>query len=467
VAGIGFELRRVIGKGGLSRTLGAAIAGVFVVAGPWLLTILSVFLIGLVFKGTRFGFAEQFQGAIIYAYAGSLALFSALHYLFTRIVADLVWESRHGEAAAWMLRFALAAALLSALLSGLVMALVPLSLGGGEGLYRVACVFLFIAVNVMWIVMLFVSLLRRYVAIIMVFAAGMAVAVVLVGVLGLRWGAGGAVLGYALGHALIVVGLATLALIRYRPEKPSGGLAFVIRYAGSFRALILSGALFYLGQWADKFWYWATRGEQVAGTPWRLYAPYDVPVYLAGLSIIPGLVWFVVYSETEISASIHRFLHSLGYAALDRIREAKRDLADDMRRELRDQSLFQLAFSCGAAFLILRGATDVAGGFFEAEGLIRLLAIAGAFSQFTLMTLLNFLYYFERHDEALAGAALFFVLNGIVGPLVQLALPAIPPGSGYLVAAASASALSLALILRSIPDLDRSIFRKALLREDH
>ena len=442
MAGIGFELRRVIGKGGLSRTLGAAIAGIFVVAGPWLLTIFSVFLIGIAFNNARFNFAAQFQGAIIYAYAGSLALFSAVHFLFTRIVADLVWENRHEEASAWMLRFVVGVTIASALLGGLVMALVPIDLGSGSGLYRLACSLLFVAVNVMWIIMLFVSLLRKYLAILLVFAAGMGAAVVLVSILGPAWGAGGAILGYAIGHALVVLGLLALGLLRYPPKRITGTLTFAIHKARKFGALILSGALFYLGQWADKFWFWASRGELVPGTPWLLYADYDVSVYLAGLSIIPGLVWFVIYSETEVSASIRRFLFSLGHEALGRIRVAKSNLSADLKRELRDQSLFQSVFSLGAAFLLLRGRS------LDPHAMIVLIAICGTFFQFTLMTLLNFLYYFELHNDALRAAALFCGLNGLVFPLVQLACPAIPPGSDYILATALASAQSLASLLR-------------------
>ena len=457
MAGIGFELRRVIGKGGLSRTLGAAIAGIFVVAGPWILTILSIFLIGRAFEGSRFAFGAQFQGAVIYAYALSLALFSVLHFLFTRIVADLVWEGRYAEASTWMLRFVLAAALLSAVFAGVAMALVPVDLAPGPGLYRVSCVLLFIAVNVMWIVMLFASLLKRYFAIIVIFAAGMGAAVPLVIGLGSRFGAGGAVLGYALGHALIAAGLMVLALLRYPPSRTAAGLAFVTGYARRFRSLILSGACFYLGQWVDKFWFWASRGELVPGTPWRLYPAYDIPVYFAGLSIIPGLVWFVIYSETEISASIRHFLHSLGHETLGRIREAKMKVAVDLRRELRDQSLFQLAFSLAIAFVIINARLG--------DDRTLLLAIAGAFFQFTFMTLVNFLYYFELHDEALKGAGLFLLLNGLVFPPLLFAFPQVPPGAGYLVAAAAGGAFCLAAIRRALPDLDRLIFLKSLLRE--
>jgi uncharacterized membrane protein len=463
MAGIGFELRRVIGKGGLSRSLGAALAGVLVVAGPWLMTILSISLIRAAFSRGGFGFVPQFQVAVIYSYAFSLSLFSGFHHHFTRIVADLLWEGRKAEAAGWFLRFAAAAALLAAALAVPVMALLPLDLPRGEFAYRLACVLLFVSVNLMWIVMLFVSLLRRHLAILLVFGGGMAAAVLLVGLWSGGGGAAGAILGYAAGHFLTVGGLTALILADIRPRRPEGGMRFALGYAWKHRYLVLSGFLFYLGQWADKFAFWATRGESVPGTPFRLYEAYDLPVYLGGLSIIPGLVYFVVWSETEIAAAIRRFLASLGRDSLARLRQERERLGGELRRELRDQSLFQSLFSLGAAlFLVAEG---LQRGADWASIAVRLVAVAGAFFLFTLMTLLDFLYYFELFAEALIVSACFCALNGLVFPLLALLLPSLPPGAGFLAAAAIAAALGWGFLAAAIPRLDRLIFRRSLARD--
>ena len=45
MAGIGFELRRVLQRGGILRFLGVSLAGTAVVAGPWLLSVFGIFLI--------------------------------------------------------------------------------------------------------------------------------------------------------------------------------------------------------------------------------------------------------------------------------------------------------------------------------------------------------------------------------------------------------------------------------------
>jgi uncharacterized membrane protein len=457
MAGIGFQLRKVIGKGDLSQTLGAALSGIFIVAGPWLMSIVSISLIRFAFSRTDFAYSLVFQSSIIYAYALSISLFAGLHQHFSRLVSDLIWENRQREAATWLIRFSVFAALLSGFIASVAMAVLRFDLPAGAIPYQFSVVLLFVVLNVMWLVMLFVSMLRRYWAILGIFALGMALSVVLVTWWSTLWGVGGAVLGFAIGHAVIVIGLFMLSLARFPPSKPTGGIELVLLYGRKYLALVLTGFFYYSGQWIDKIFFWVTRGTAVQGTPFRLFDTYDVPVYLAGLSIIPGLVYFVVYSETEIFSSIQHFLFSLTHGTWVKISAAKRKLASDIRTELRDQSIFQLFFSGLAAFILTRFSKDSIGSY------ILLITIAGAFFQFTLMTLLNFLYYFELYRKAMAAALLFLVLNGLVFPAVYLMYPGLLPGTGFLVSAAFACVLAWRFLTSSIAFVDRTIYLKSLM----
>ncbi|HOX16867.1 MAG TPA: exopolysaccharide Pel transporter PelG, partial [Spirochaetales bacterium] len=127
MAGIGFELRRVIGTRGVSRSLGAALSGVMVVAGPWLTTIVAVSASRVLFARGASPWAAQFQAAVVYAYAVSLALFAGPQHLFTRIVADLIWEGKRREGARWLVRFTAFATLSSAGLGMVAMSVLPVS----------------------------------------------------------------------------------------------------------------------------------------------------------------------------------------------------------------------------------------------------------------------------------------------------------------------------------------------------
>lgn len=453
MAGIGFELRRVIGTRGVSRSLGAALSGVMVVAGPWLTTILAVWASRVLFIRGGSPWAPQFQAAVVYAYAVSLALFAGPQHLFTRIVADLIWEGKRREGAGWLVRFVAATAAVSGALGAAALSLMPFTLPGAWT-YRGAWVALFVAINALWIVMLFVSLLKRYLQVALVFTGGMAAAVALAALAPPSLGPAGPVLGYAVGHALAAAGLMALSLSAFPPAPVPKPWTVIGAYLKKRGALVLSGSFYYLGHWADKFAFWISRGTPVEGTPFSLYERYDVSVYLAGLVLVPGLVYFTVWTETGVASSIRRFLRIVGRGAVDDISEARDRLRGEVFGELKALALFQLLFSAAAVAWLLRSPGEAAT--------VAVVAICGAMLQLVLMASINVLYYFELQGRALAAAGAFLALNALVFPPLAEVFRGLSPGFGYLASAAIASLLALLLLARALPSADRALFLRAV-----
>jgi uncharacterized membrane protein len=455
MAGIGFELRKVISQGRLSNAFNAAVSGILIVAGPWLLTMLTIFFIRLSFESIHMVRQGLFQAAVIYSYAFSLSLFSAVHFLFTRITADLLWEKKEREAAAWLVYFCVGVVVLASLIAGVPAWLVDVDGVRSPGLFRFSLVVLFVAVNLLWVVMLFISLLKHYVKIMVVYLIGMGASVGLVAWWGSLGGAGAAVLGFAAGHLLIVAALLWLSLKEFPPLWPSRESRRKIgRYARKYALLVLSGLFFYLGQWLDKIVFWFTRGAGVDGSSFKLFDSYDFPVYLAGLTVIPGLVYFVIFSETAFYFSLVKFLNCLAGEPYAVILQARFNLVRTMNHELRDQSLFQACMT-GVALLA------VLWLFPGPQASLIVLAMVGAFFQLLLLTLLNFLYYFEQFPMAFAGAGVFLAFQLIFAG-VGVAWPGFPPGVGYLVSTATAAAVTFALLQHATKSLDRRIFLKAV-----
>jgi len=456
MAGIGFQLRKVLGEGGLGGTVGAIVSGIFIVAGPWLISVLSMIVLQFAFSRFDVPGVPVFQATVVYCYAGSLSLFSGLHHHFTRIVADLVWEGRYGEATAWMLRFALLAFGISVLISAPAAFLLPFEVPGDELLYRISIVVLFGVINIAWIVMLFISLLRDYRVISLVFGLGMVMSIIGTLTLSGPLGSGGAMLGYASGMVLLDALFIVIGISRYPPKRPADGHSAFWRYGKRYAALILSGFFFYAGQWLDKFYFWFARGTAIAGTPIRVYDVYDFSVYIAGLSIIPGLVYFIIVTETQLYTDLRHFLFTLNHASWTSIQKAKLRLAGSLGRELRDQSLLQLACSLALAFLLIR---------LGDPSLARIemwFAFGAAFMQFTLLTILVFLYYFELYDKALLTAALYFCLNGFGTVIAYGLLPYLPAGASHLAAGLASSLTGYLILKNTVYHMDHIIFVRAL-----
>ena len=119
MAGIGFELRKLLRKESYLGLFQAyAYAGV-ISSGPWILSIIGVQLIGLFSLSVVIPqiAVQQFQVSVTYLLAFSLILTGPLQLAFTRYVADRLFEKRDDM----IVPNFMGAQLITALVSGLLL----------------------------------------------------------------------------------------------------------------------------------------------------------------------------------------------------------------------------------------------------------------------------------------------------------------------------------------------------------
>lgn len=458
MAGIGFELQRVLRKGGIGSLIQVAFAGVMIVAGPWLMSIAGIFLISHFAAPALQEGQRLFISIVVYCYAFSLILFGGFHYLFTRVVADQIYEEKNREAGASLLTFSAGVVVVSIVVAWAALSRIDVGFLAHPVLFRSSSVGLFASINLLWIMMIFVSLLKKFTGILLSYLSGMAVSVVAAVALGGRWELGGAMAGFASGQLLAALFLAAQLLRKYRPAGFARLPRILGTYFSRYRFLFLSGLLYFWGIWVDKIVFWSGFGSGSDGTFLRLYDAYDVPVYLASLTMIPGLVYFVVVLETDFYLKLMDFLKSLQNRTLFRIQECKYALRGGMNRGILEQSLFQGIITLALA-LVAGRLLPVLGVSATAAGVFRVLLIAVYF-HFLLLTLITFLLYMELFFAAFLGSLIFFGLN-LLGSLaiVVLHFPA-ANGYSYLVSAVIASAVSYAFADNGARRLDRTILAR-------
>jgi uncharacterized membrane protein len=450
MAGIGFELRKVMGRGGLGSFLKAALSGTMIVAGPWLLSIISITLI---YNFTELGVqanAGLFIAPVVYTYAFSLVIFSAVPFLLTRIIADQMFERRYQDAAATLVVALIGVGVLSAGIGMLGVHLIGPFPVENPVLFSVAAVSLFVTVNVIWLVMLFISILKEYGHILVAFGIGLASSVLLSAILAPELGLAGALSGFSLGHLVIAALLLFLGLRAYRPARLLSQIAAFRKYARDYLPLILAGALYNWGIWVDKVVYWVLQGDAVAGTAFVLNDSYDLAVYFATLSMVPGLVYFIVFAETGVYILLRKLLTALGSRTFGEIQRRKLRLLQGIRRAVVDQSVFQgvvtLSLVLAAPWLV----TILTNGVVSQRVLS--LTLIAVFLHLLLLTLLNLQFYMELYKPALAAALMFFGVNtGLSFVFVAT------PGLSYLIGAGMGAAVAALLLQRGTTRLDRRI----------
>jgi uncharacterized membrane protein len=456
MAGIGFELRKLVETRTLHAFLGAAFSGTLVVAGPWLISAASLAAAQRLPVLSEPETALAFTGAMVWALALSICVSAAPLYIFVRLSADLVYEDKRGEASTLLLKYA-GATVLASLPLGFGAALALVGNRPDSRLFVPSFALLFAAVNALWATMVTAALIRKYGRILVAYAAGMALMYFLARALGPALGASGSLLALAAGYALTVL-LLLLATIEALGTAPCAhAFRRLGSYARKYRNLALAGASYAIATWIDKAAIAAFRGVAAPGTRLYVNPGYDTAYYYANLALIPGLVLFTIATETDFNLDLKRFIAYLGHRRQPEIEAAKSHLIRNSAASLRRQTAFQ-----GAVAIALALVAPLAAPTLGLPVAIFDFLLAGGFFQLILLTALNMLFYLELYREAALSALIFGALNLALSVAAGAMSDAVAlQGPPFLIACVVSSALALYFTFRGLRRFDRIIFLRA------
>jgi uncharacterized membrane protein len=453
VAGIGFELRKLLQKQSLVGLLQAyAYAGV-IGSGPWVLSIVGMLLIGIFSASVVVPayLVTQFQVSVTYLIAVSLIFTGPVQLAFTRFVSDRLFEKRDDLV---MPNFngVLSAVLLAAIVFGLpsLFLLFP----GTSNLYRILMLAAFVLLCGVWVALIFLSGLKYYKSIVMLYAIGYGITVALAIALR-RWGLEGLLLGFVVGHFVLLTGMWGLSAWEYRPQRL---ISFeFLRRELRYPSLMVIGFLYNLGVWADKFMFWSypETHERVIGV---LYASviYDLPVFLAYLAIIPGMAVFLVRIETDFVEYYERFYDAVrSGGSLAYIQDMRDEMVYSIRQGLGEIAKIQtlavlLLFVAGPTLLLSLGISQLYLPLLNVQAV-------GASLQVVLLALFNVFFYLDMRRQILLLSAQFLILNVLLTGL-SLALGAAFYGYGFATAALLTLATGLRLLDRKLQRLEYDTF---------
>lgn len=457
MAGIGFELKRVLRQGGVFRFIGVSLAGTAIVAGPWLLSVLGIFLIQR-YAGVALAEAPVlFSAVIVYSYAFSLILFSGLHYVFTRQVSDLIYDEKNREAGSALLSFLLVSFVLAAAAG---CGLLPMRLHGMVSrpvLFIVAAELLFVATCANWVLMSFISLLRSYTGILMTYLAGSLVSFLGTVLLGRAWATAGALLGYAAGQWLAAIALYLMTLARFRPSR----LFFrsFLSYLSRYRMLFLAGLLYAWATWADKVVFWFAFGTKIGGSWFRVFDSYDIPIFFAILTLIPSLIYFTIETETSFYPRLREFLRCVNAEPFQKIQEKKYAMIRSLGTGLRGQGVLQAIVS---VVLILTAPILGPSLFGQGVNVPALQVTLGAvFFHSLFLSLLIFLFYLEMYGKAALSTLVFFAVNLAASVGIALVGSTSLLGTSYLAGGIAGDLVAAVFLVRSLRRFDHILFIRA------
>ena len=428
-----------------------------------MLSILGVMLIGAVALASGAGVeagsgsgesdVRRFATAVTWMMGASLTLTGLLQLLFTRFVADRIYEGREALVNANLL----GALLLTALVAG------GFALGAALALFEepfaleALMIANFVTLSLIWIVVIFVAGLRRFKLVLGAFAAGYSLTV-LCSLLLLPHGLNGLFAGLLAGHALLLFAMLGVIL----PEHPPGeALRFdFLRRGMIFPSLIAIGFLYNGGIWIDKliFWLHPATSEAVIG-PLRLSLIYDLPIFLAYLSIIPGMAVFLLRIETDFAEAYERFFAAVrggaGLAEIERLGDAMVvAVREGLGQICRVQGATVLALYLLGPAIIARLGLPV--------GYVHLyyVDLVGVAAQVLMLAILNVLFYLDRLGDALRVCATLFASNALL-TWASIRLGTAWYGYGFGLSMVLTAGLGLVLLRRELENIEFRTFMRA------
>lgn len=453
MAGIGFELRRLIQRDSLLSLVRAyAYAGI-ISSGPWVLSIVGMVAIGILgaLNRTAGEAMVQFQVTVTWTIAISLILTGFFQLAFTRFVADRLFEHRADIVAPNYHAVLLTVTVIATVLSGLAaVTLFPMQTVA----YRVLLVAAFVVACDIWIATVFLSGLKHYRSIVALYLLGYGTTVTVSVSLG-EHGVEGLLAGFVIGQVLLFSSMHLIILRNFVTPQAMSFEFFERRYR--YPSLIWIGFLFNFGAWIDKliFWFWPPTSQVVIG-PLRASVIYDLPVFLAYLSIIPGMAVFLVRIETDFVDHYDGFFDAVrNGGSLERIERHRNGMIETVRG-----GIFEILKIQAIATLLL---------FFAGERLLSALTMSDLYLpllhvqtvaaglQVLFLSILTVYFYLDKRKVVLMLTALFVVGNATLTS-VSLWLGPVYYGYGFAASLLICVVVGFKALERSFSRLEYSTF---------
>lgn len=434
MAGIGFELRRLLDKRSLLSRVQAYGYTSLISSGPLLLGIGLV--TGVIIAAGRYGIGRREQNLMIsmvtYSTLFSLIVSGFFSMAVTRYVADKLYENEEGAVFP-----ALLGSMITELAVGGVLYLLFLLLAGQKFTHSVQMFILFCVLIAIWNQMNFLTALKKYKGLILHFCAAVLTAFAASLIL-LRWQvpAVEAIL------CAVTCGYGLMMLLNFRhlrlsfPESTYPLFDF-LGSLGTHLRLSLIGLLLNIGMFGHMIvmWFFSEASVHVRGL---LYcAPqYDIPALMAFLTTLVTTVNFMLSVEVRFYPKYRAYfsLYNEGGRLMD-IEQAESDMLSVMQNEVMftaiKQLLTTLLFIAVEGFILSAlplGFNDLMHGYFRTLAVGYGLYACGSICMMMLL-------YFTDYSGALTATALFAVTS-VVFSLVNANQSILYYGAGFVFSSA-------------------------------
>ena len=425
MAGIGFELRKLLNKNSLFGLLRAYGYAGIISSGPWVLSILGIMAVGILSVNlkTQSDVVLSFLISITYLMAFSIIFGGWVQLMLTRFISDLIYAKKQQEIIPNLL-----GALIVTTVSSLVVALLcwPLFLDQSLG-YRLLMLSNLVLLSNIWVLVVMLSGLRSYKKVLGAFVIGYGLTIGF-SLLFRTYGLEGLLGGFLLGQSVMMYLMLGIIVHEYSADSL---VRFDFLDRGKvFYSLAAISIVYNLGVWTDKFVFWfnPVTSESIIG-PLRSSIIYDPPIFLSYLSIIPGMAVFLLRMEADFVDKYDEFYSAIrDGSSLSTIRRLKKTMIDTIRSSFLE--IFKVQAITVA--ILIYAADDILTMFNISTNYRMLFAIdvAAVGVQVVLLGVFNVMFYLDKRFIILY-LTIFFVLSNFALTIISQHLGPVFYGYGF------------------------------------
>ncbi len=420
MAGIGFQLKKILEERSLTSILKTFGYSAVLSSGPWVISMIIILGIGLtniyIFQ-TKDPNDTMLKASV--TYVSALALSSIytgfLQLPFTRFVADRMYEKRHYLVLPNFLGTIIVTIGIGSILASLLAIFI---FNSQSNFFILLYITLFVVLSCVWVANILAASLKLYKLVILFYLLGY-LAIYICSILLREYQIIGLLISFIIGNSILFI-LLFLGIIYFYPSSNKNNKRFIRfdmfkqNYGKFYWKLGWSGMLYNISIWIDKviFWFSPIIGYAVID---NLHASmvYDFPIFLAYLSIIPGMAIFFFRLEADFAESYANFYRAINkHGTLEQIKGYKQDMIDGVKRSIQEVLFVQGMFN----ILLFLSAEELFKLFMLPKLYLPLfyVDVIGVQLQLGFMSILAYLYYLDRQKEALIYTLLFVILNALL-----------------------------------------------------
>lgn len=405
MAGIGFPLRKLARSDNILGLVQGYIFSTLISAGPWIITVIGIAGITMVASQLAApASVSGFRTILIYNFSFSLVLSGPVALVTTRYVADAIF-TRSLDLVPGAMLTALALVYGIALVAALPFYGFIAELSPG---LRAVAVANFLVTSGIWLVVVFLTALKDFISVVVIFVIGTVVAFFGSTLLAESYGAAGMLLGFTIGLAVVQFAIIGKVFASY----PRGDIMPVklFAYFRDYWELAVGGLVYNAAIWADKWIMWFAPEREVFGGVMSSFPAYDGAMFFAFVTIIPAMALFTVSVETGFFENYHKFYRSISnHGTYQQLRRGQREIMSGLALSSRNMVILQGAVTAVAVILAPQ-IVQLARGDALQIGIFRL-GVLAAFFHVSLLFVSIVLAYFDLRRLTLAIQVLFLAMN--------------------------------------------------------